>query len=486
MMRRVVWGLIAAWPLLALGDAALAADVFRWQQVLESPSSNIELQSVQPLAGGGYVAVGCASPPLVGPSFDSVLFTARFGADGHLGVTTILDVDEYPGGCNGLDVVRAPGGGFWVGDSAVVYGVDAEGGMAFRTVVPDTGAHPWSLVAPSADGGVTLGSRVDHEESQDVLVSRLAPDGTVAWHQAYTRESIGLSLIPASSGGIYVLASDYDRGPEVFRVGADGRMVWETFVDRSVDLVAGLSPAQGGVLVWGTVERSPGVHDPVLIRLREGGDVAWGRVLDPRTLGRQGGGHIEVAALRPDGWLVVAERAQPGNQVAAVRLSDDGSISAVTTYGLAHGWVRQVVPSARGGYFLVGAGPDIPLARLDRDGRERWHTLVGPAVPYPVMATEAVIAAPQGGLVVAGEVDSPPMNDSFGSSFAIVVDDVRPKAWGHVYGPNLQSVSSIEPAADGGFVLGADVWGQGPGDLHTGYVAKTDAHGNTGPYVTSP
>jgi len=303
-----------------------------------------------------------------------------------------------------------------------------------------------------------------------------------------TDNDYGYSVRQTADSGYVIVGHTLSFGTEstdvyLVRTDASGAALW-TRTYGGADNDYGWSvrqTADGGYVIAG-ITFSFGRPDGqvYLIRTDSAGEAEWSRVY-----GGSGSDHgCDVASTSDGGFIVVGKfgRATGGDDVFLVRVDSIGDTLWTRTYGgdsSECGWAVQ--PTADGGYVVAGntnsfgaGGWDAYLLRTDAGGDTLWTRTYGGAGldgAYSVQPTA------DGGYVVTGETQSSGAGNR--DVYLIKTDANGDPLWTKTYGGiDHDDGSSVQLTADGGYIIAGSTESYGAGDVDV-YLVKTDADGDS-------
>ncbi len=243
-----------------------AAGEIEWQKMLGGPWNDFFFD-VQPLQGGGLVAVGRRDHHVGASVFETYLWCVSFDMTGAVRWQRSFDLG--PSYADGRDVAEA-------GDGAVL----------------------------------VLGQDYSTQPISDV-VTKLTDTGGVAWQRRLRTRNPLVEIVPSSDGGW----ATHD-GRVVMKFDADGEALWALDYGRTITSLA--STADGGYVAAGRVDYEKPFH---IIRLESNGAVLWSRLC---AVTDAGGGIGSIAAVSGgiDGGLWLAGT---GSFKWVARVDKDGS-----------------------------------------------------------------------------------------------------------------------------------------------------------------
>ena len=173
-----------------------------------------------------------------------------------------------------------------------------------------------------------------------------------------------------------------------------------------------------------------------------------------------------------------------GRDILVLKLDKDGDIEWQKAYGgPAEDRASSIEETSDGGYIVAGwtrsfgAGFDIWILKLDKDGNVEWEkTYGGPGFEE----SDFILETPDGGYIVGEETFS------FGAgrrdAWLFKLDVNGNIEWQKTYGgPRFDELSSIQLTPDGGYVLAGETQSFGIGsesNIENVWVVKLDVSGN--------
>jgi len=407
--------ILALLTTVSLAAAAQKDDAIRWQTTLGGDGTDI-LQTLDATPDGGYVAAGYS-------------YSARTG-------------DKQRDTLGGYDV--------WI------VRLDGDGKPVWQqTIGGSRDDYPASI--RTVDGGFLLGvtsySPVSYDKTTDphgdgdCWLLMLDSRGQVVWQLGLGGDSTErlAGFVPSADGEYFAAGSSGSRnsgdkksgsygGMDYWVVKLDGKrhIHWQkTYGGRGNDfLTAVAATPDGGCIAGGYSdsdssgskrERGRGLYDYWVLKLDAAGSIQW-----QRTLGGEGIDMLSCLAVTPDGGYLV------GGTSGSSRCAD----KARDVNGLEDYWI----------------------VKLDSAGNNQWENTIGGAGTDRL---RAVAPAPGGGYALAGNSNSDKSGDKSQNSWTgydiwVVLTDTA----GHVVadrtigGSDWDEVSCMQPAADGGYLLG--------------------------------
>jgi PGF-CTERM protein len=309
---------------------------------------------------------------------------------------------------------------------------DANGNMQWqRNIKGNDSIEAHSAMQTSDDGYIIAGSTGIYYGIYDFWLVKIDAEGTEQWNRTFEKGTFSSdrvkSVLETSDGGYLIAGSssacnNWTCPDDVWLVktDAEGTEQWNrTFGGDSSDQLYSLQQTFDGGYILGGDTRSfgTGSSDFWLVKIDNNGIELWNR-----TFG--GANHESAHSVQQtsDGGFIMAG-------VTGSTYSYDCWLVKTDTEGVEM-WNRKIVrpnyynspysilQSPDGGYIIAGktgsAGTeyysDMWLASIDSDGYVQWEMTFGGTGPN--VAARAVLLAPDGGLIVAGEKGLHTENDS--------------------------------------------------------------------------
>jgi len=312
--------------------------------------------------------------------------------------------------------------------------------VIFRRTYGGTGNDYGYSVRQTADGGyIIVGHTLSFgADSADIYLVKTAADGATSWTKTFggTGNDYGLAVRQTSNGGYIIAGITFSFGRpdgEVYliRTNAAGELQWSrTFGGSNSDHGCDVEQTvDGGFIVAGKYGRATGYDDVFLVKTDSLGDTRWTRTY--------GGDSSEC------GWAVQ-------------QTEDGGYVVAGNTNSLGNG------------------ESDAYLLRVDADGDTLWTRTFGGAGFEGAYSVQPIAG---GGYILAGETES------FGAGsrdvYLIKTDTNGNALWSKTFGgTDRDDGSSVQPTADGGYIIVGSTESYGAGDVDV-YLIKTNASGDT-------
>lgn len=316
-----------------------------WQKTYGGDDSD-EARSIQQTKDGGYIVAGATSSFV--PRLDD-LWVLKLKADGAIEWQKIYGGDDSDGASS---IQQTSDGGYIVAGETSSFGA-GETDFWVLKLRPDGsiewertyGGDRWdvlSSIRQTRDGGYIVagytGSFVPGgQETPDLWVLKLRPNGTVEWENIYGRDDWdSADSIQQTSDGGYIAAGEtrsFGTADEdimdfwVLKLKPDGTIEWQkTYGGVHWDFARCIQQTNdGGYIVAGEIEFSGRGNDAWVLKLRHDGTVEW-----QKTYGgdKSEGAHY-IQQTRDGGYIVAGETESfgaGGVDFWILKLEPDGSI----------------------------------------------------------------------------------------------------------------------------------------------------------------
>ena len=393
------------------------APVIQWQKIWGSSNGDYA-NVIRPTSDGGYIIVGYTE----GPDEDVEGYHGNVGV-GDLWVIKMNSVGQIEwkrtlGGksaeVEGADILQTPDGNYLIAGSAA----SKDCGMA--------GGH----------GGL------------DCWLVKLNRHGEIVWQKMIGGEynEYVTSIDPTADGG-YIIGgysnsvtgtySSHHGDNTTFdwwitKVDGNGNQLWQVILGGTLDdqcNSAQATPDGGAIatgLVWSTDGDVTGLNrgraDMMVVKIDNAGNVQWKKTY--------GGSQF-------DGGMGIRLTTDGGYIVAGYSGSSDGDVT--------------------GNHTGLGPFTDFWVVKLDNAGVIQWQKCYGGKfneTPHYIQK-EA-----DGGYILAGQAESPDgdvgCNAGLTDGWILKIDALGNKQWARVVGGNYyDQLASIQPLADGSYIVGA-------------------------------
>ncbi len=343
-----------------------------------------------------------------------------------------------------------------------------EGQFLFAKAFGGTGNDEAWFVSSTQDGGFILAGETESfgAGNNDLLVIRLASDGSLNWARTYggTTYDYALSVTQSADGGFAVagVTSSFGAGNYdclVLKLASDGYLSWaRTYGGTGIDTARSIiQTTDGGYAVAGwTWNFGAASADFLILKLNQDGSLAWAKIFG----GTKSDYAFSITQTADGGYAVAGWTYSFGAGQAdllILKLSQDGSLSWARTFGGANNdYSSSIIQTTDGGYAVVGStygsgigNWDILLLKINSSGSVVWAKVLG-----GTNADEAysITQTTDGGYAVVGHTMS------FGSgSYDYMVLKLNPDgsiAWARTLGgTGAERAYSIALAKDSGFAV---------------------------------
>jgi hypothetical protein len=306
-----------------------------------------EARAMAPAPGGGWVVAGPTESFGVGG--DGAMWVVAFGSDGA------VDWQRTIEGGGAAGIAPAGGGGYFLVGGTMAWGegasdvwvvkIDADGAVSWENTYGGLQNDTSYAVAATPDDGCAVAGWTSSagEGVSDVLVLKLASDGSVDWGYSYgAAEGDEARAIAATADGGYVVAGSTiksgtsDADMWVLKLDSSGGVDWQNFYggtspDRAFAVT---QTSDDGYLVGGRTESfGAGGADMWILKLDSSGEVDW-----QRTFGSSYDEQARAVLESSDGFYVIAGRdayyGASAEDMWLVKLDTDGNISSSCPGGM--------------------------------------------------------------------------------------------------------------------------------------------------------
>jgi len=344
-------------------------------------------------------------------------------------------------------------------------------------------------ICPTHDGGfaavgtVTTSHKEYVTDTSGILVVRTDPDGHELWHRNYSGPgfSQGSGIAPTTDGGFIVVGNGMHLQSEnpallLLKIDQTGEIEWTQSFGRNGTYV-GTSVAQtrdGGYIACGWMTPASEFNiDLYLLRISSSGEMIWethagGEKMD------EGNAVIELtdgSGFVAAGWT--DSTGAGSGDLYLVSTDIDGKVLWEKTYGDTGYDVGEDVKEIPGEGFVLAGEISLPidcehpamslhkesmyLVRTDTVGNQLWAQQLGS--PLENCIAHSVALAPDGGFVLAGQIDS---GENGWDNYLVRADGNGLQVWETTWGASGFDVAyATVTTADGGYIT-AGVRGEGP------------------------
>jgi uncharacterized delta-60 repeat protein len=351
--------------------------------------------------------------------------------------------------------------------------------------------YAWSITQTSDSGCAVAGWTYSFGAGlSDFLVFKLSSNGTLQWARTFggAGQDEAWSITQTSDGGYVVAGETWGFGAGdcdllVLRLASDGTLQWaRTFGGTSYDCVYHATQTSDGsyVMVGETKSFGAGNSDLFVLKLASNGTLQWARTFG----GIDYDGALSVTQTSDSGCVVAGWTYSfgAGNyDLLVLKLASNGTLQWARTFGGAgmdYAWsiIRTsddcYVAAGETGSFGAG-NSDILVLKLASNGTLQWAgAFGGTSDDYAYSMTQTT----DGGFAIAGE--------TYG--FGVVEDDflvlkLNPDGsldWARTFGgTSMERAWSITQTTDGGCAVAGETYSFGAG-YYDCLVLNLDSEGN--------
>ncbi len=249
-------------------------------------------------------------------------------------------------------------------------------------------------ITEAPDGSILLlGHTTSWGAGADLLLIKMAPDGSPLWTKVYSTPDndwgLGIDITPDNN---IVLASE--SGPSgnadviVMKVSlADGSVIWaKKYIGGDWDGPRSLKTVSDGFIVAGWTESASGEDDFYLIKIDPNGNLVWAKVYGGPIFAEEDA--YPVIQTRDGGFLIggwTQSFGAGGRDIFLVKTDPLGNTQWAKTYGGPLGDSAYAILEMEDGTFIVAgqtsnfgaSGTDIFVMRLGLDGFPLWSRIYG-------------------------------------------------------------------------------------------------------------
>lgn len=305
-----------------------------WQKVLTGNIQVYEINSVQPTADGGFIAVGGAQT---------------------------LDSSK-----NGAFVIK----------------LDASGNTVWQKIYGRAGYQDEAYSALwTSDGGYILTGRVSSWGG--LWICKLDNAGNILWQEGYGTDAPGHSTIVPTSDGNYLVSFTAQTNSAnvhyynaILKLDGSGKVIWQKrYGMNDWDYVSSVVPtSDGGYIFAGTTYSfGRGNGDAWVAKLDGSGNIAW-----QKAYGLNGSDDASSITPTSDGGYIISGLISPpalGTDAWIFKIDGSGKLVWQKIYGQSAGAAESVSPTIDGGYIAgfetaeEGAGSaDFLILKIDANG----------------------------------------------------------------------------------------------------------------------
>jgi hypothetical protein len=342
---------------------------------------------------------------------------------------------------------------------------------------PDRGIH----IHQTRDDGYAVTGYTENtaDESEDLLLVRLDPNGEVLWSRTYGGAGTdnGWSVTETEDGGFAVAGFTDSQGAGgmdvwLLRTDSEGNLLWDrTFGGEWADYGWSIhATPDGGFIIAGQTDSFEALStDAYLVRTDENGELLWSRFYGGPGIDRV----FSVDLTEGGGYIVGGITDGAGGRDAYLFLTDEtGEPLWERAFGGENADVGHTVEQTADGGFIVygytesfGAQrEDVYLVKTDIDGEVEWERVFGESGDDRILTGAQT---PDGGFVLVGFTQS---ETAGGLDVLIILTDPEGNlVWRETLGGEFNDRGYTIIATDAGdFALVGDTrsYGEGAGDVY--------------------
>lgn len=373
--------------------------------------------------------------------------------DVPVGSTRTISIDVYSGsagagthlytGSNTVDLTSGVPASVIIDMSAVILQ------STLITILGGTGYdYVYSINPTSDDGSILAGSTISEGAgSYDVIVAKLATDGSVDWQKIYggTGYEYAKSVQETNDGGYMVAGytTSIGTGGDVWllKLNSDGSVNWQkTYGGTGLDTVRSMMELSGGgyIVAGETDSFGSGSFDAWVLKLNSNGTVAW-----QKAVGNTGNEYAHSVRETADGGYIVAGETNSsgagGSDFFILKFTSAGILSWQKTYGgTAFDSAYSIQETADGGYIVAGytfsfgaGGNDFLILKLTSTGAISWQKTFG---GIGNEETQSVVETIDGGFVIAGSTNGSMAGAGGEEMLALKLSSAGAMLWQKTYG----------------------------------------------------
>jgi hypothetical protein len=311
------------------------------------------------------------------------------------------------------------------------------------------------------DKGYAVSGSVQLPEGTVGYLIKTDSYGDVEWNKTYSEVSFVASVVQTQDGGFAMVAFGRIGCLLLVKTDAAGSTEWNrTYCSGEGDDSASslIQTSDGGYAIVGTMA---GVHKPTrywLIKTDSYGNEMW-----DRGYGESGLDSAFSGIQTKDGGYAIVGKSGFDDSLL-IKMDSSGNMQWNKTYsGITQ--IRSILQTADGAYALAGSiddsVSDFWLARTDLLGTLQWNRTYGGAGDS---YAESLIQTSGGGYALVGNIDldsSVPVAGGF-DVWVVKTDSEGNLQWNQTFGgTGYDDGRSIIQAGDGGYVVVAQLYGQG-------------------------
>ncbi len=336
-----------------------------WSRTIGGPNDDYAY-SMTATSDGGYIIAGITDTTLTGYSD---IYLIKTYSDGQVEWSQTYNIGNYD---NSRSVIQTADGGYaiagYADDNMLLIKTYQNGTLQWYKsydMAADNSDYAYSIVQTN-DGGYALGGYTSSSsgDSTNLCIVKTYPDGILQWNQTYSGTNTtdyGYSLISTSDGGFALAGRSYSESTDSYdaylvKTYANGTLQWSQTYNGTYDdsAYSVIQTSDGGYALGGYTYTAGYTTDVYLIKTYANGTMQWNQTY--------GGANYDYAysliATGNGGYVLAGstQSAQTGSyDVLVVKTFANGTLEWSRTYGGEAGERgRAVVAAPDGGYVIAG------------------------------------------------------------------------------------------------------------------------------------
>jgi len=352
-----------------------------------------------------------------------------------------------------------------------------QGLWAFAKTFGGTSDEYGYSIVQTMDGGFAVAGFTQSfgAGGSDILVLKLAPDGSLIWARTYggTSWDYAYSIIQTTDGGYAVAGMTYSFGYGdgdfiVLKLASNGSLTWARTFGNSGGgeyISSIIQTTDGGYAVTGVGREAWTGNNLVVLKLAADGSLTWSKTFSYSGYTEYPKSIIQTAE---GGYAVAGYSGTISSSCAffVFKITSDGSLVWARTYGGASSdWGCSIVQTTNGGYAVAGCTEsfstmerDILVLNLNSDGSLAWARKYGGTYndeAYSIIQTQ------DGGYAVAGGTYDGTRQYDY---FVLKLASDGSVSWAKTLGGwNHEFAQSIIQTTDRGYAVTGWTWTFGAG-----------------------
>ncbi|MEO0179898.1 MAG: hypothetical protein ABIM74_03625 [candidate division WOR-3 bacterium] len=251
----------------------------------------------------------------------------------------------------------------------------------------------WSIIQ-SNDGNYVLTGHVENviAGDLDILVLKLAPDGSVIWDRVFDLDNYdqyAFSVFQSTVDNSYVISgyTGFGNGQSkalVLKLESDGSLAWaRIFGDTLVNQVYSSTQATDGSYVFaGRMFTSPNTSDILVFKLNTDGSLVWARTFG--IANRNDFAHT-IIETRDDGYAIAGYTDDLLEDPLIIKIRADGSLEWARIFSMLLSNGAQSIAQASDNSYIVAGRAQSPygnhfddalVLKLFPDGNLMWASRI--------------------------------------------------------------------------------------------------------------